>query len=254
MTKEISKIDNSLMELQNTQKLCQMLMQSPHYKKIGQEGIFAVVEMAKSVGVDPLQALNGGMYFVRGKVEMSAMMMNTLIRQAGHSITKDKRSNDTICILHGKRADTQDTWVESFSLEDADKAKLLNNPTWKMYTKDMLFARALSRLARQLFPDVIKGCYVQGEIEMAQDISYDKPKKFDYQSPEKVQSVVGIDGAADLETSLLEFPDYRKKVYDYLDRQELKLEELPLEDFKKIFSRIEKLREESCETLEVAHG
>ena len=166
MKKDLAVRDTEVMmkDLQNTQKMCQLLMQTPHYQNLGAHGIFAIVEKAKSIGVDPMDALNGGMYFVHGKVEMTSAMMNQQIRTAGHSITKDKKSDDTICILHGKRSDNGDTWVESFSLEDAKKAGILRNQ-WLKYPKDMLFARALSRLARQLFPDVIKGCYVQGEIE-----------------------------------------------------------------------------------------
>ena len=170
MSKEVSikKQETNLMveDIQNTQKMCQALMQSPHYKKIGQEGIFAIVEKAKSIGISPLSALNGSLYYVQGKVEMTASMMNQLIRMHRHSITKDKRSDDTICILHGKRADNGDTWVESFSIEDAKRAGIYRNQ-WLKYPKDMLFARALSRLARQLFPDLICGCYVQGEISDA---------------------------------------------------------------------------------------
>jgi len=158
--------NNMLMEIQNTNKMCKALMESPHYRKMGAEGIFAIVEKAKSIGISPMDALNGGMYYVQGKVEMTAAMMNQLIRMNRHSITKDKKSDESVCILHGKRADNGDTWVESFSLEDAKKAGIYRNQ-WLKYPKDMLFARALSRLARQLFPDVIKGCYVEGEISMA---------------------------------------------------------------------------------------
>ena len=170
MSKEVSikKQETNLMveDIQNTQKMCQALMQSPHYKKIGQEGIFAIVEKAKSIGISPLSALNGSLYYVQGKVEMTASMMNQLIRMHRHSITKDKKSDDIICILHGKRADNGDTWVESFSIEDAKRAGIYRNQ-WLKYPKDMLFARALSRLARQLFPDLVHGCYVQGEISDA---------------------------------------------------------------------------------------
>jgi hypothetical protein len=153
-----------IQEIQDRNKMCEALLQSPHYKKIGPEGIYAIVEKAKSVGVSPLDALNGGMYYVQGKVEMTSFLMNQLIRSCGHNISKDtKNSNDTICILHGKRADNGDTWIESFSIDDAKRAGIYRNQ-WIKYPRDMLFARALSRLARQLFPDVIKGCYVQGEI------------------------------------------------------------------------------------------
>ena len=160
--------------LEQTQKLCQALMQSPHYQKMGKEGIFAIVQKSKAVGVDPLDALNGGMYYVQGKVEMTSTMMNDLIRRQGHSITKDKTSNAEICILHGKRKDNNDTWCENFSIEDAKQAGIYRNQ-WLKYPKDMLFARALSRLARQLFPDVIKGCYVEEEIKQAYEAKLESP-------------------------------------------------------------------------------
>ena len=156
--------------LKETQAICQTLMMSSHYAKLGKEGIFAIVQTARQLDIDPLAALGGGLYYVKGKVEMSARMMNALIRKHRHSITRDERSNDTICILHGKRADTHDTWTESFSIEEAKKAGIYRNGVWTNFTRDMLFARALSRLARQLFPDVIGNVYVQGEIELDPNI------------------------------------------------------------------------------------
>jgi len=240
---EIAKIDSSIVELQNSQKLCSMLLQSPHYRKVGQEGIYAIVEMAKSVGVDPLQALNGGMYFVKGKVEMSALMMNTLIRQAGHSITKDKRSDDTVCILHGKRADNGDTWVEQFSIEDAKKAGIYANQ-WLKYPKDMLFARALSRLARQLFPDVIKGSYVQGEIQDAVLV----------ESAEVVTETASLSSevVATITKRLGEHPEYQTLVQQYLDKQGITLSDLDIEAADKILARCNALSSAHCVTDEIS--
>jgi hypothetical protein len=155
-----------IQQLNHSYTLCEALLKTPHYAKIGPEGIFAVIETSKSLGIDPRQALGGGLYYVKGKVEMSARMMNSIIRSHKHSITRDPKSDDTICILHGKRADNGDEWTESFSIQEAARAGLTGTPVWKNYQRDMLFARALSRLARQLFPDVIGNVYVEGEISL----------------------------------------------------------------------------------------
>lgn len=158
-------------DLEDTHKMCALLMKTPHYSKMGQEGIFAIIETSKSLGIDPRTALQGGLYYVKGKVEMSARMMNSIIRSRRHSITRDPKSNDDICILHGKRADNQDIWTESFSIQEAEKAGLVRSGgPWVTFRRDMLFARALSRLARQLFPDVIGNCYVEGEIALDPNI------------------------------------------------------------------------------------
>lgn len=154
-------------EVHELQQLAQQLMQTKHYQKLGTDGVFAIVAKARSLGIDPLDALNGGLYYVDGHVEMSAQMMNQLIRMTGHSISKDPKSNDEICILHGRRGDNGDTWTCQFSMADANRAGISHKQNWKRYPQSMLFARCLSLLGRQLFPDIIKNCYVQGEIEVA---------------------------------------------------------------------------------------
>lgn len=157
--------DVAIVEIDNTQKVCERLMKTPHYAKLGNDGVYAILSKAKSLNIHPLEALNGGLYYVQGKVGMSAEMMNALIRQRGHSIQKDPKSDDKVCILHGKRADNNDTWTVSFSLEDARKAGLLKN-MYDKYPAIMLYNRAMSMLARQLFPDVIKGAgYTSDELK-----------------------------------------------------------------------------------------
>jgi len=234
--KAIVKQDNYLKELKNTQEMCHLLMKTPHYAKMGQEGIFAIIETSKSLGIDPRQALGGGLYYVRGKVEMSARMMNALIRSKKHSVTRDSKSNDTICILHGKRADNNDCWSESFSLEEAKKAGLVKaNGPWVNFTRDMLFARALSRLARQLFPDIIGNCYVQGEISLDQNIVGDV---------EIVQPIIDQrtdDEVDELLTYLDEVPEYKKEIESFLARKEiLDFSDMPKEMYKKVLENAKK--------------
>jgi len=236
---------NYLAELKNTQELCQLLMKTPHYAKMGPEGIFAIVETAKSLNVDPRLALGGGLYYVKGKVEMSSRMMAALIRQKKHSITRDTRSSNTVCILHGKRADTKDCWTESFSIEEAQKAGLTKNPVWANFTRDMLYARALSRLARQLFPDIIGNCYVEGEISLDSNISSETVG-----DEVKVNEIPQIDAPVKKSDQLTEeqhktlsffidkVPQYKAKVMKFLERKGIQsLWEMPKEMYEKVLEK-----------------
>lgn len=154
--REEMSLDIILKDVETMQAMCASLMKSKHYQTMGEAGLFAIVQKAKTLNIHPLEALNGGLYYVQGKVGMGAETMNALIRQAGHSITKDPKSSEAICILHGKRINNGDTWTVSFSIEDARRAGLLKN-MYDKYPSIMLYNRAMSMLARQLFPDVIKG-------------------------------------------------------------------------------------------------
>lgn len=243
-------------EIDHTRKMCQKLFELPHYKKMGAEGIFAIVEKAKSIGVNPLDALNGGMYFQShsGKVELSSAMMNHLIRAAKHSITKDKRSDETICILHGKRADNGDTWVESFSIEDAKQAGIFKNQ-WLKYPKDMLFARALSRLARQLFPDVIKGCYSEGELQELESTPANDKEIFE--EAEVIQDIINEDEATDLDHLIGEDTDYRSVVMNFLQKQfkVANLVGMPRTVYEKILPiATQKYEDRKNEAMNILHG
>lgn len=237
-------------EMQSMKKLCSALMETQHYKKMGNEGIFAIVQKAKALNVNPIDALNGGLYCVNGKVEMSSNMMIQLIRQAGHSVTKDKRSDDTICILHGKRKDNGDTWTESFSIADAKRAGIYKN-TWEKFPRNMLFARALSNLARQLFPDAIKGCFVEGEIS-------ESPLKFDHEKEDvnekqwEIPSTISMDEAIELQKKLEIFPEIRASFMSFL-KNNYEVEEIkntPIELYAKIMARLEKAEKEELKHVE----
>ncbi len=152
-------------EMMVYQTMSKSAVDSKMYKGIGdQAGVMMIMLSARELGIPPMQALNGGLNIIQGKVEISARMMNALIRKAGHQIHV-QQSTDTECLIYGKRGDTGEEQTTSFSLAEAQKAGLIKpGGGWVKWPKDMCFARALSRLARQLFSDVIGIGYVEGEI------------------------------------------------------------------------------------------
>ena len=147
-------------DVEKMRQMAKKLMESKHYQKIGEDGIFAIGMTAKSWGMPIIDALNGELYYVQGRVGMSAEAMNKRIRMAGHSITL-KRLDENGCVLVGKRKDTGDTAEISFTGEDMRSA----GKDYSKNRKDMFFARAISRLKRVLFPDIGTKVYVKEEID-----------------------------------------------------------------------------------------
>lgn len=151
-------------EFNQLQIISQNAAGSGLYNGVGSEQkIFMILLAARELGIPPMQAINGGIWNIQGKIEISARLMTSMIRRRGHSI-KFVQHDDDICILEGKRADNGDVCTASFSMKEAVKAGLAGRPVWKAYAQDMLYSRAISRLARRLFPDVIGTAYVEGEI------------------------------------------------------------------------------------------
>lgn len=163
----ISSFTKSLSELDQLDTVVSKLMKTKHYQKIGEDGVYAILSKARSMDFEPFEALNGAFYVVQGRVGMSTETMAYLVRKAGHSVKKDPKSNNTICILTGTRKDNGDTWTVSFSMEDARRAGLIKQGgNYDKYPAVMLYNRAMSMLFRQLFPDLSRGAgYTHEELK-----------------------------------------------------------------------------------------
>lgn len=254
MSNEIQKkidVDFSFIanDMEKINQLCKQLMNTKHYSSLGIEGICAIIHKAKSLNMTVMDALNGGLYYISGKVGMSAETMNSLIRKAGHSITKDPKSDHTKCILYGKRSDNGDTWVSVFTIDEAKKAGLVRN-VFDKYPAAMLYNRAMSFLARQLFPDVISGAgYTKEELE---EIEYtDVTPKVNETMQEKISEEQVTELSAMLSVC---DPDVVKKFQKFIKNVPIcanSIEEIPLSQYEGILGIVKKRYAEAMEKMKV---
>lgn len=200
MTQEIALRTNSGMvpvdkltptdhEMQVYAVMAEHAVSSKLYKNIGDKAaVMMIMLAARELGIPPMQALNKGIHLLPNGIEISARMMNAMIRRAGHSI-KIISSTATGCTLTGKRADNGDTATVTYTLEEAAKAGLAKaGGNWYKHPVDMCFARAISRLARQLFSDVVGIGYVEGEISAIEaEVIPCRPK------PEELEEMTQVD-------------------------------------------------------------
>lgn len=250
MNKEIAvkdelNFETMLSDIDNIQKMSQKLMMSKHYQAMGEAGIFAIVQKAKSLGMNPLEALNGGLYYVNGKVGMSTEAMASLIRQQGHSVSKDPKSDNNICILNGKRADTGDTWTIRFSMDDARKAGIAKH-MYEKWPAIMLYNRAMSTLARQLFPDVIKGAgYTLDELKEISASKGAAPVEM-----EDVTEMANVEQIHELLHLIGRTPaDYQNRVIDFLNKHGLVDDKITMDLYNQTHDRVNKKLEEIQEEL-----
>lgn len=116
-------------------------------------------------GWSPVVAVNR-VYLVDGRPCLAAEAMNGLVRERVPTCTIEKVEHDAKhCIVRGKRHPEDDWHVCEFNEDDARRAKLLNKSNWERYPKAMYWARAISMLTRELFPDVTLGAHTKEELE-----------------------------------------------------------------------------------------
>ena len=123
------------------------------------------------IGLGPFASMSG-IHIVKGKPTLGANLIATLIKNDGRYNYQVSELSDTACTIHFFEGD--DMVGESrFTIDDAKKAGLLNNPTWKNYPRNMLFARAISNGARWYTPGIFGGATIYTPDEMGVDTDED---------------------------------------------------------------------------------
>lgn len=146
------------------------------------EVIINIMLTAKDFGISPMKAINSGFQVIKGKICMTTNLMADRIRKAGHSIRIPEWTSEK-CIILGVRKDNGDSIKFEYTIEDAKLAGLTSNPNWSKFPKNMLYCRAMSTLARTLFPDVVGNAYSEDE---QYDIMNIPPEKRPIQDPDSM--------------------------------------------------------------------
>lgn len=157
----VEKVDGSWSE---TMAQAEMLASSdlvPAAYKGKPANIVTATLYGREIGLGPVASLSH-INVIQGKATLSAEGMVAVVRSRGHIITG--KASSAGARVTGKRADNGNEMTFEFSEKDRQRAGL-NSKTWDQYPKSMYWARAVSQLCRQLFPDVLAGIsYTAEEI------------------------------------------------------------------------------------------
>lgn len=164
---------------------------TPFYGKLGgKNGIMAIMLYAREIGMAPMSALNGGIDNIMGRLAISARSVNEKIRISGHYIQIKSLSADE-CSIYGKRKDTGEEHIATFTLADAKRSGLFKaGGGYEKNPEDMMFARAISKLGRRLFPDVIKGAYIEGDYHDDSEQTQAQEQKTSEQTPSTIAGML----------------------------------------------------------------
>lgn len=188
---------------------------------MSQEEVMNIMLTARDHGISPMKAINGGFHLVKGKISMSTTLMTDRIRREGHSIRIPEWTHEK-CVVLGVRKDNGDSIKFEYTLRDASLAGLTSSETWKKFPKQMLYSRAMSTLARTLFPDVVGNCYSEDE---KWDIANVPPK--DRPIEDAIEGDI-IEVQPHAGPSESDHDQNLKDLVDHLEHDGLPVEKLPL--------------------------
>ena len=140
------------MTFRTLEAICNTAMVPKQYRGNPHEALGAVL-LGREIGLGEMTSLQH-IDVIDGSPSLSAEIMTALIRRRGHSMYATDWTADA-CTIQGTRGDTGDTMTVTFDMTDAKRAGLDGKRNWQQHPKAMLWARAVSQLARTLFPDCI---------------------------------------------------------------------------------------------------
>lgn len=146
----------ALRDFDDLQRFCKAMVASGFFKDTRDIAQAVVkVQYGAELGIPPVSAMQG-VYIVEGRPALSAGLIASRIKASGRYDYRIELMTDERCVLRFYERG-QEVGESDFSIEDAEAAGVAHKPTWKRYSRNMLFSRALSNGARWYCPDVFMG-------------------------------------------------------------------------------------------------
>lgn len=139
------------------------------------EAAFTIIATGAELGLSPMTALRS-IHVIEGKPVLSAALIAGIVQRRPDicEVFALVESSETIATYETKRRGQAPIRM-SFTIEQAQRARLTDKDNWKKYPHAMLRARASAELARAVYPDVVGGLYDPDEIPGA-DVRVVEPR------------------------------------------------------------------------------
>jgi hypothetical protein len=125
--------------------------------------VLLLVMYAKDLGLTFSEALRG-LHLIEGKAVISADLMVALARRGGEVESFDLIETSDSRATYETRRRGRDPVRMTWTIQQAQAAKLADKPVWKSYPAAMLRARCKADLVRAVYPECTFGCYDPDEL------------------------------------------------------------------------------------------
>lgn len=126
--------------------------------------VFVTIAYGMEFGLGPMAALKG-IHVVDGKPGLSADLMVGLCLARGKAkYFKRVEATNTSVTYETLRVGDDQPRRATWTMEDAKRGALHMKDNWRCYPRSMLAARAKADLARDVYPDLLSGCYTPDEL------------------------------------------------------------------------------------------
>lgn len=143
--------------------ICNTAMVPKHFQGKPDECAAAMLYGA-SLGLDPMQAVKG-IYVVHGTAALYARAMASIVMRDGHQLWTESSSDEAVTVC-GRRRGTDNVETSTWTYARAKKAGYTSNPKYDSDPQAMLYAKAVSEVARKIAPDSLSGVYSVEELEV----------------------------------------------------------------------------------------
>lgn len=164
MTESLALIPRSIDEMSDLAERLAKSTLLPAAMRDKMPNVLVTIMTGQEMGLSPMAALRG-CHVIEGKPVLGADTMVAVVLGSGKAeyFTRVEESEEAVTYETKRKGDPHPrrcTWT----MEMAKRAGLHLKDNWRGYKRPMLAARAKAELARDVYPDVLAGCYTHDEI------------------------------------------------------------------------------------------
>lgn len=181
----MDKKELAIIPINELQTMATAACKSGLFQMPSPEAALTLMLLCQAEGLHPIQALRQ-FHIIKNRPAMRADAMQAAFQNAGGKLQWLERS-DARCRVEVTHP-AGGTCVVTWTIEQAAKAGLTNNPTWQKFPRAMLSARCISEAIRAVYPAVVCGLYTPEEVQDF-DLPPEKPAAKTTKKTEKPEEV-----------------------------------------------------------------